>query len=176
MLAGSEGCRLVSELELLKQLEPLLNASAAALVGAMASDAWQAAKSGFTRLFGRGDQRREELAGARLDAAATQVAQVNDNDRERVRQELLPVWQVRLRDLVEEYPEAVEELRALTDRIQAQLPAAQQAWVQHNLARGHGTVYGVQAGDQHIHYHGTPDPPPSRSGPVGPPEDDRGAE
>jgi hypothetical protein len=145
-------------------LETLAAAGATALVGAMATDAWQAARAGFAKLFGRGDRRQQELADRRLDQAGAQVAQADHNNQDHVRGELLAAWQVRLQDLLDEHPDAVEELRTLTAQIKDQLPATQQAWVQHNLARGHGTVYGVQAGDQHIHYHGTPDLPPSHPG------------
>lgn len=132
-------------------LEALAAAGATALVGAMATDVWQAARSGFARLFGRGDRRREQLVDTRLSQAATQIAQVDPSDQERVRQEVLAAWRVRLRDLLEEHPEAQEELRRLTEQVQARLPAAQQAWVQHNLAHDHGTVYGVQTGNQYIY-------------------------
>jgi hypothetical protein len=145
-------------------LETLVVAGASALIGAIATDAWQTARSGFAKLLGRGDRQKQELADRRLDEAAAQVAQAGHDNQDRVRGELLAAWQVRLQDLLEEHPDAMDELRILTAQVQAQLPAAQQAWVQHNLASGHGTVYGVQAGDQHIHYHGTPDAPPSRPG------------
>jgi hypothetical protein len=159
-------------------LETLAAAGATALIGAMATDAWQAARVGFANLFGRGNRRRQDFTDGRLDQAAAQVAQADHDNQDRVRAELLAAWQVRLQDLLEEHPDAVEELRMLTAQVQAQLPAAQQAWVQHNLARGRGTVYGVQAGDQHIHYPGTPDDgPPSRPGAVErPPEGGQGAE
>ena len=137
-------------------LETLAAAGATALIGAIATDVWQAARSGFARLFGRGDQRRQELVDKRLAEAATQVTQADPSDQERARQELRAAWQVRLRDLLEEHPGAEEELRTLTEQVQAQLPAAQPAWVQHNLAREHGTVYGVMGGNQYIY--GTPGP------------------
>jgi hypothetical protein len=135
-------------------LETLAIAAATALVGAMATDVWQTARSGFARLFGRGDQRRQEVADKRLDEAATKVAEATD--QERVRQELLAAWQVRLQDLLEEHPEAEDELRTLTEQVKTQLPAAQQAWVQHNIARDQGTVQAVQGGNQYIY--GTPGP------------------
>jgi hypothetical protein len=157
-------------------LETLAVAGATALVGAMATDAWQAARAGFAKLFGRGGQQKRELADRRLDQAAAQVAHADHDNQDRVRGELLAAWQIRLQDLLDEHPDALEELRTLTAQVQAQLPAAQQAWMQHNLARDHGTVYGVQAGDQHIHYHRTPAPPPSHPGAAERPEGGQGAE
>jgi hypothetical protein len=146
--------------------EAVAEAAAAALVGAMATDAWQTARAGFAQLLGRGDRGRQDLADRRLEQAAVQVAQADHDNQDRIRGELLSAWQVRLRDLLEEHPEIVEELRTLTAQVQSRLPAAQQAWAQQNLARNHGTVYGVQAGDQHIHYDATLNPPPSRPGAV----------
>jgi len=100
----------------------------------------------------------------RLGEAATQVAQANSNDQERIRQELLAAWQVRLQDLLEEYPDTRDELRALTEEVQAQLPPAQQTWIQQNLARDQAVVYGVQGGNQYIQYYGAPGPTEPRLG------------
>ena len=109
----------------------------ATLVGAIATDAWQAARAGFVRLLGRGDARRQELAERRLDASASQITAVDDPARDEVRSQELAVWSTRLADLLEEYPEAAEELRALTDQVRTKLPVAQQTWVQ---AIGTGAV------------------------------------
>jgi hypothetical protein len=135
-------------------LDALAMAAATALVGSMATDAWQAARSGFTMLLGRGDRQRQEIAVTRLVSAAAQVAGVSGDEQDRVRRELLPVWQVRLRDLVEEHPELADELRALADQVRAQVPAQQQAWIQHNIAHDHGKVIANQGGTQHIHLGG----------------------
>jgi hypothetical protein len=156
-------------------LEALAVAGAAALVGAMATDAWQAARVEFAKLFGRGDRQKQELADRRLDQAAAQVTQADHDNQDRIRGELLAAWQVRLQDLLDEHPDLEEELRTLTAQVQAQLPATQQTWVQHNLSRDHSTIYGVQAGDQHIHYHSMPEQPPSHRGMTErPPQDGRG--
>jgi hypothetical protein len=130
----------------------------------MATNAWEAARAGFARLLGRGDQGRQDLADRRLAQAAMQVAQAGQDQQDRVRSELLVAWQVRLEDLLEECPDMVEELRTFSAQVQSRLPAAQQTWAQQNLARDQGTVYGVQAGDQHIHHHSTPNPPSASPG------------
>ena len=135
-------------------MEQIAVAGAAALVGAMATDTWHLALSGFMRLLGRGDSGKQELAKKRLSAAAAEVEQVAEPDREGLRQELLPAWRVRLEDLLEEYPEVREELRVLTDRLRNELPHPQQTWVMLNLAREHGSVYAVQGGSQYVDRHG----------------------
>jgi hypothetical protein len=55
-------------------------------------------------------------------------------------------WQQRLADLVEEYPEIGEELQAWVQQVQAQLPSAQQTWVNTFLARDHATQYNAPGG------------------------------
>lgn len=136
---------------LMEGLAALAGAGATALVGAMATDAWQVTRNGFARLFGRGDSGREELAERRLDDAAAALARASDGEHDRVRLEMLPAWRTRLEDLLEEDPQAAPDLEVLTEQIRAQLPAVQQVWVQNNVARYGGTVFAVQHGTQHIH-------------------------
>jgi hypothetical protein len=112
---------------LAEALAALAASGGTALVAAAATDAWQSARAGFARLFTHGE-RRHELIESRLDQTATEVECAIEPDV--VRDRLLPDWQIRLSDLLEERPDFAEELRALTSRVQAQLPAAQQAWVQ----------------------------------------------
>lgn len=129
----------------------LAAAGGSALVGAVATDAWNAARDGVLALFGRAGERRREVAAARLDADAAAIEAAPEGDRDEVRAQLLPSWQTRLADLLEEYPEAREELTAWVKRVRDQLPPGQQSWVQNNIAREHGTVFAVQGGTQHIH-------------------------
>jgi hypothetical protein len=129
----------------------LAAAGGSALIGAAATDAWQAARDGVLALFGRGGDRRREAAAARLDEDAAAVEAAAPGERDGVRAQLLPKWQTRLADLLEEYPEAREELQAWVQRVRDQLPPAQQSWVQNNTAQDRGTVFAVQGGNQHIH-------------------------
>ncbi|SBW21921.1 hypothetical protein FDG2_2170 [Candidatus Protofrankia californiensis] len=122
----------------------------AGLLGAAATDAWQSARAGVVGLFTRAGDRRQELVADWLDDTAAAVEQADPAERERVRRELLPAWQTRLADLLAEYPEAAEELRAWTAQVHQALPSAQQTWVQNNTPREHGTVYAVQHGTQHV--------------------------
>lgn len=98
---------------------------AQALLGAAATDAWQGVKLGFARLFGRRGGVGSEVVSARLDAAAAEVEQADQADRERVRAALLPPWQTRLSDLLEEHPSVAEELRGMIEEVRAALPAIQ---------------------------------------------------
>ncbi|MEU8263212.1 hypothetical protein AB0C02_21595 [Micromonospora sp. NPDC048999] len=121
---------------------------AAVLVQAAATDAWQVARSGFVRLFGRGDREREAVAGRRLDALAAEVEQATLAQREEVRQRLLPAWQTRLADLIEDDPATADALQSLRDELLARLPAPQQQWVQNITASAPGaTAQGVMFGN-----------------------------
>lgn len=126
----------------------LASSGATTLVGAAATDAWQYAKAGFVRLFGRGDDEREAVARRRLDALAAEIEREPEEQRSERRQELLPAWQTRLGDLLEEDGDTAVPLRTLLEELQQRLPAAQLQWVQHITASGSGSVaQGVMFGN-----------------------------
>lgn len=127
----------------------LAGAGGTALVGAMATDAWQVTRSGVARLFGRGGADRQTAIEAQLDGNAALVAQARDPDE--VRQSLVPVWRLQLEALLREHPDVVEELRALVAQVRKALPAPQQTWVQTNIARDQATQHIVQHGTLHVH-------------------------
>jgi hypothetical protein len=99
------------------ELVDLAQTAATTLVTAAATDTWGAARAGFLRLFHRGD--RTALAERRLDDTSTEIERADSGDRDRVRGELAGGWRTRLADLLEEHPEAAEELRALVRSLAA---------------------------------------------------------
>jgi hypothetical protein len=123
----------------------------------MATDAWQATRSGVARLFGRGGSDQQTAIEAQLDGNAALVARARDPDE--VRQSLVPVWRLQLEALLSEHPEVLEELRSLVAQVREALPAPQQTWVQTNIARDQAT--------QNIVQHGTLDVHPGGHGPIG---------
>jgi hypothetical protein len=133
----------------LGELAELAGAGGTALVGAMATDAWQVARSGVARLFGRGGPARQVGIEAQLDSNAVLVAQAEDP--EAVRQSLVAVWRLELEGLLRRYPEAEAELRALVRQVREALPAPQQTWVQTNIARDQAVQNIVQHGTLHVH-------------------------
>jgi hypothetical protein len=149
-----------------EELENLAESGAIALVGAMATEAFQAARSGIGRLFGRRGSGEQDAAQTRLDEDADLVGHTEASEQDEVRGDLARVWRRRLRLLLNEDPESGRELSELVARIQAALPQTQQQWVQTNIARSHGTVYSAQGGNV-IHYQ-TPDrrvpPAPGEAG------------
>jgi hypothetical protein len=133
----------------------------ATLVAAAATDAWQSARTGFARLFGRGDDGREAAAARRLDALAGEVEQAPPAQRGKVQQRLRDDWRVRLADLIEDDPTVAGALRPLVEQIRALLPVPQQQWVvqQTITASAQGaTAQGVIGGS--IINHPTPAAPP----------------
>ncbi len=100
------------------ELLALAGTAASALVGAVAEDAWAAAKAGIARLLGRGDRTREAAVEGQLERTRAEVESAGaDGAAVRGRQEA--VWAGRLEDLLIERPEAAAELRALVDEIGA---------------------------------------------------------
>jgi hypothetical protein len=130
-------------------LAELAAAGGSALVGAMATDAWQATRSWMAGLFGRGGPAEQAAIEAQLDGHAALVAQAEDPDE--ARESLVAVWQLQLRSLLRHHPEVEEDLRELVARVQEALPVSQQTWVQTNIARDQATQNIVQHGTLHVH-------------------------
>lgn len=142
-------------------LEALALTGATTVVAAMATDAWQAARTGTARLFHR--------RGGTLSAIEAQLdgdAEVVDRDEyaDAARGDLVGAWKRRLIALLREFPEAGADLQALIEQVGGELPPAQRSWVQNNLATDHGVINAVQHGHQHNFYMDSP-PPQDRTGP-----------
>lgn len=120
-----------------------------ALVTAAVTDGWESVRHKVAALFGRGkhDQRaaeRFDQTRAALEAAGGDAAQV--------RAEQEASWAARLRVLLEDHPDAADEVQALVAQIQANATVA----TDHSIAAGrdvrisadHGSVAaGVIEGD-----------------------------
>lgn len=118
----------------------------------MATDAWQAVRSGTARLFGRQGPQRQAAIEAQLEGNVGLVERAGDPDL--ARQGLVSLWQMELIRLLEEHPETEAELRELIAHARDALPAAQQQWVQNNIARDNSRQFAVQGGN--IIYHESP--------------------
>ncbi|MFD3992843.1 hypothetical protein [Streptomyces sp. NPDC058583] len=130
----------------------LASTGALALVNAVATDAWQGARAGFMRLFGRGEAERERIVATRIDEAAAQLEHAGEDHQDQVREALLLVWRTRLTDLLEERPDAIGEMRALVARLQAVLPDASP---QGRAAVGTGSAFSANSGGLNITNTGT---------------------
>jgi hypothetical protein len=93
------------------QLVAIAAAAAAALVAEMAKDGWSSMRTGAARLFRHGGAEEEERQLARLDADQAQADTLD-------RAVLEDRWQRRLLTLVEDFPDAAEDLAVLASRHQ----------------------------------------------------------
>lgn len=125
-----------------------------AVVGALATGAFQAARWGIVRLFGRLGSGHEATARTQVDADEELVRSSEVAERDDVRQELAPVWRRRLVRLLRDCPETEQELRDLLITLHEALPEERQVWVQTIIARDHASAYGAQGGNVY-HYQGT---------------------
>ncbi|MFI6928436.1 hypothetical protein ACIBIZ_51530 [Nonomuraea spiralis] len=137
---------------LTEALTALAASGGAALVEAMATDAWQGARNGMARLFGRQGPQRQVAVEAQLDGNVGLVEQ--DSEPDEVRRQLLPVWRMELLRLLKEHPDAEAELRQLISHIRDTLPEHRQ--VQQNqyvITRDNARSFAVQGGDLIYHDH-----------------------
>ena len=137
--------------------QALARQGAVALVGAMATSAFPATRVGIARLFGRLGPDQERTAVTQWDADGDLVTDADEAERDVVREELTPVWRRRLTRLLEDDPDAAEELRQLLGELRAALRQEPQQWVQTIVARDNSTVYVALHGNV-IHHQG--DQPP----------------
>jgi hypothetical protein len=106
------------------------------VVTAAVTDAWEAARKGFARLLGHGDPDKTKLAERRLAETRDQLTEAKGADLDRVRAALEAQWVTRMADLLEEDPGIEADLRALVEKIQAQLPAGVVSTAHHSVAAG----------------------------------------
>jgi hypothetical protein len=151
---GEEGCVEAQEIEALAMV------GATALVGAMATEAWAAARDRAVELFRHHSPDRRAKVETRLEADAALVARAGD--AERARGLLVGPWQLELEDFVTRYPDVAEDLAALSTWIRAALPTPSEQWVQNITARDRSVVNAVQHGTQHNHFMDSPGSPSSR--------------
>jgi len=152
--------------QMLGEWAAVAEAGGTAVAGAMATDAWQATRSGVVGLFGRRGPAGQAAIEARLDANAALVSQTEDADE--VRQGLAATWRLELGALLRQHPKAESQLRTLVVRVWEALPTPQQRWVRINIARNQATEDTAQhsvlrAGEQ-PHYRGEEIHPGARSG------------
>lgn len=135
-----------------------------ALVQAMVTDGWEGVRHKIARIFGRG--RPDPKVEQRLDASRSRLVEALPTELEQVRSVLAEQWQTRFSDLLDDHPDAEDELRALVDEIRASLPVAA---ADHSVAAGrdmivsadHGSVAaGVIQGNVTL-------PDPTHPGPAG---------
>ncbi|MEV0259877.1 hypothetical protein AB0I49_00825 [Streptomyces sp. NPDC050617] len=135
-------------------MDALVLAAGTAVVGAMATDAWQAARSGVVAWWRRVRPEEAEEVDAALAQVRPRVLAARQAGDTADEEALVSDWRVRLERLVRADQRLAQELRTLLDdELTPALPAPEQSRVESLVmkasASGHGRVY--QAGrDQHI--------------------------
>jgi hypothetical protein len=135
-------------------MDPLTMAAATALVNAMATDAWQTARSAVVRLWRRVHPGRAEVIEGELAEVREEVLQAREVSDSAAEQELAAEWQRRLKRLLQADPGLEGELRQILDNeLVPLLPSAERSQVSSILmkatASGNARIY--QAGhDLHI--------------------------
>lgn len=127
----------------------LTQGAGATLVTLMATDAWQAAREGITRLWRRVQPDRAETVAGELAVDREDVLAARAAEDEEALGELRAQWQGRFRRLIAAHPEAVGELRRLLDELAPADGAASSTISQQATASGQSRVYQARR-DQHI--------------------------
>ena len=126
------------------------------VAAAAITDVWEAVRSRFARLLGRGDGRRTQVAEQWLAQTRQQLTAAAGPELEQARQGQAERWAGRFADLLDEDPGVVAELRALLEEVAARLPAGAVSAADHSLAAGRdvnitafggGTAAGVIRGN-----------------------------
>jgi hypothetical protein len=138
------------------------------VAAAASTDAWEAARRRFTRLLGRGDARKTEVAERWLAQTREQLAAAHGGDLERAREAQAERWAGRFSDLLDEDPALEVELRALVKEVAAGLPVGAVSAAAHSVAAGRdvnitASSGGVAAGVIHGN---VASPGPTLPGPV----------
>jgi hypothetical protein len=119
------------------ELVALAQFAGQAVAAAAVTDVWEAARSQFARLLGRGDARREDAAERWLDQTHQHLgATAPGADLKRVQAAQAQRWAGRFADLLDEDPEVEAELRVLVEAVAAQLPAGAVSATDHSVAAG----------------------------------------
>jgi hypothetical protein len=117
------------------------------VAAAAVTDVWEAVRDRFTRLLGRGDARKAEVAERWLGQTREQLAAaVPGGDQERVQEAQAQRWAGRFADLLDEVPGLEAELRALVEEVAAQLPAGTVSAADHSVAAGRDVTITASGG------------------------------
>jgi hypothetical protein len=99
-------------------MDPVVTAFGTALVGAIATDAWQQVHEAVVGLWRRVNPRREdEHIGAELDELREQVLVARRDGDAGTERALEGAWQVQLQQLLRADPTLAEELQRVLDQV-----------------------------------------------------------
>jgi hypothetical protein len=135
-------------------MDPLVLAAGTALIGAMATDAWQQARTAVVAWWRKAHPGRADTVEAELETARAQVLVARERGDEDTEQALAATWRLRLQEMLDQDPAAGPGLRhLLEEHLTPALPTAEQSRVQQIIikaqARDQARQY-VAGRDQHI--------------------------
>ncbi|GGM14361.1 hypothetical protein GCM10010129_68210 [Streptomyces fumigatiscleroticus] len=133
-------------------MDPVVLAAGTALVGAMATDAWEQARAATVALWRRVRPERAEDVSAELEELRGQVLAAREDGDEETEQALAGAWRLRLQRLLDAEPALAAELRRLLDdHLGPALTGGQQGGTVVMTAHAHDSARVFMAGgDQHI--------------------------
>jgi hypothetical protein len=99
-----------------EELATLAAAGASALIGAMASDAWNSFRDAFARVLGRDEPERVEVLQGSLERSYYLLAPLNGRERERAALQQEEAWRTRIADLLDENPGMAAHLHDILSR------------------------------------------------------------
>ncbi|MET7477553.1 hypothetical protein ABZT17_24730 [Streptomyces sp. NPDC005648] len=97
------------------ELAMLVGSGATTVVGLMVTETWEQAKQRLIRLFARGDDEAASLTGELEESRATLAAASGTPDEQDVTADTTAALRLRLRRLLEQHPDAADELRLLIE-------------------------------------------------------------
>jgi hypothetical protein len=135
-------------------MDPLVLAAGTALIGAMATDAWQQARTAVMVWWRKAHPGRADTVGAELDTARARLLAARERGDQDTEQALAGTWRLRLQQLLDQDPATGPCLQRLLDEhLTPALPAAERARVQQIIikaqARDQARQY-IAGRDQHI--------------------------
>jgi hypothetical protein len=98
-------------------MDPVVAAFGTALVGAIATDAWQQVREALTGLWRRVHPRRGDDVGAELDELREQVLAARRDGDASTERALEGAWQLRLQQLLRADPALAAELQRVLDQV-----------------------------------------------------------
>ena len=98
-------------------MDPVVAAFGTALVGAIATDAWQQVHEAVADLWRRVHLRRDDGVGAELDELREQVLVARRDGDTGTERALEGAWQLRLQQLLRADPDLAGELRRVLDQV-----------------------------------------------------------
>jgi hypothetical protein len=118
-------------------MDPIVQAAGAALVQAIATDAWQQVKQAVTRLWCRINPGRADRVRDELDELRRQVLRARTDGDAGTEHALEAAWQLRLQELLRTDPALAADLQQVLDQVLTPaLPAAVQSRIETIMMKG----------------------------------------